>query len=96
VDAEGTLHRNGVMRLATADDEILALQDHRVQSKAGYLPIVSLSRVVTRLGTLDVISTDVIEELFSADFVYLQSMYKEINGIDETPSNPASQSSRSA
>ena len=31
VDGEGTLHREGVMRLATAADEILPLKDPRVQ-----------------------------------------------------------------
>ena len=32
VDNEGKLHRQGVMRLATAKDEIIPLQDYRVQS----------------------------------------------------------------
>ena len=36
MDAEGNLHREGVMRLATAADEILPLKDPRVQSNATY------------------------------------------------------------
>src|SRR3712207_9238535 len=51
VDAEGNLHREGVMRLATAFDEIAPMKDPRVQSNPGYLVIILLSRVVTRLGT---------------------------------------------
>jgi len=40
------------MRLATAFDEIAPLKDPRVQSNPGYLVLILLSRVVTRLGTL--------------------------------------------
>jgi hypothetical protein len=81
-DGDGNLHRQGVMRLATAGDEILPLKDHRVQANPAYLSIIVLSRVVTRLGTLDMISTPVIEELFSADFAYLQDLYNRINQAD--------------
>ena len=52
VDAEGNLHRKGVMRLATAADEIYPLKDPRVQNWPAYLIVILLSRVVTRLGSL--------------------------------------------
>lgn len=81
-DADGNLHRQGVMRLATAGDEILPLKDHRVQANPAYLAIIVLSRVVVRLGTLDMITTHVIEELFSADFAFLQDLYNRINQVD--------------
>lgn len=81
-DGDGNLHRNGIMRLATAGDEILPLKDHRVQANPSYLTIIVLSRVVVRLGSLDMINTHVIEELFSADFNYLQAMYQRINLLD--------------
>ncbi len=78
-DADGGLHKDGVMRLATAGDEILPLKDHRVQSNPAYLTIIVLSRVIVRLGTLDMINTKVIEDLFAADFAYLQELYDRIN-----------------
>ncbi|MCC4595915.1 hypothetical protein NRY95_11025 [Xanthomonas campestris pv. phormiicola] len=81
-DSDGNLHNNGVMRLATAGDEILPLKDHRVQSNPAYLAIIVLSRVVVRLGTLDMVNTKVIEDLFSADFAYLQELYNRINQVD--------------
>ena len=81
-DGDGNLHRNGVMRLATAGDEILPLKDHRVQANPAYLIVIVLSRVVVRLGNLDMINTRVIEDLYSADFAYLQTLYKRINQID--------------
>jgi hypothetical protein len=81
-DGDGNLHRQGVMRLATAGDEILPLKDHRVQANPAYLTIIVLSRVIVRLGSLEVIDTQVIEDLFSADFNHLHQFYNRINQID--------------
>src|ERR1700746_882618 len=79
VDAQGTLHREGVMRLATAKDEIIPLQDYRVQGNRAYLVIILLSRVIVKLGTIKFIDTDIIENLFSTDLAYLQEFYRRIN-----------------
>jgi len=79
VDAEGTLHREGVMRLATAFDEIAPMKDPRVQANPGYLVIILLARVVTRLGTLEVLNPKVIEGLFAGDLAFLQDLYRRIN-----------------
>jgi hypothetical protein len=79
VDADGNLHKTGIMRLATAADEIYPLKDMRVKANQAYLVIVLLSRVITRLGTLDSITPTVIEKLFSADLAYLQDFYRQIN-----------------
>jgi hypothetical protein len=79
VDAEGKVHRDGVMRLATARDEIVPLQDYRVQANRAYLVILLLSRVVTKLGDLERINVDVIENLFSTDLAFLQEFYRKIN-----------------
>ncbi len=78
-DAEGQLHRDGVMRLATAFDEIAPMKDPRVQVNPGYLVIILLSRVVTRLGELEHINPKVVEGLFSADLAFLQDFYRRIN-----------------
>lgn len=79
VDETGTLHKEGIMRLATAGDEILPLKDPRVQQNPAYLTVVLLARVVVRLGSLKMINTKTIEELFSTDFAYLQELYNRIN-----------------
>ena len=84
VDSAGDVHKKGTMRLATAADEILPLRDPRVQQNAGYLTIILLSRVVTRLGTLKTINTKVIESLFTMDLAYLQDLYQRIN-MSEMP-----------
>ncbi len=79
VDANGTAHREGSMRLATAFDEIEPMKDPRVRANPGYLVIILLSRVITRLGTVDYINTKAIENLYSADLAYLQDFYQRIN-----------------
>jgi hypothetical protein len=80
IDAAGNLHRDGVMRLANARDEILPLEDPRVRRNDAYLLVILLSRVITRLGDLHDINPGVVEKLFAADLGYLQSFYNRING----------------
>jgi Zn finger protein HypA/HybF involved in hydrogenase expression len=80
VDEEGNLHKDGVMRLATAADEILPLKDSRVQQNPAYLSIILLSRVVTKLGDLTAVNPRIIEELFATDLGFLQEFYRKING----------------
>jgi len=82
LDGEGTLHREGTMRLATAADEILPQKDPRVQANPAYLVVILLSRVITRLGALEVINPKIVEGLFAADLAYLQDFYNRINGSE--------------
>ncbi len=83
VDDDGTLHRDGVMRLSTALDEVEAAQDARGRANEAYQSILLLARVVTRLGDLSPVETHVIERLFSADFVYLQELFVRVNGVPD-------------
>jgi len=81
VDADGNLHRKGVMRLATAADEIYPLKDPRVHNWPAYLIVILLSRVVTRLDGLAEINPGIIEGLFSEDLSFLQDLYNRVNGL---------------
>ena len=83
VDADGTLHRDGVMRLATAADEILPLKDPRVVKNPAYLIVILLSRVVTRLGSVSTVTPKVIEDLYAKDLAYLQALYNDTNRLDD-------------
>jgi hypothetical protein len=83
LDPDGTLRRTGTMRLATAADEILPLRDSRVAQNSAYLIVILLSRVITRLDGVDMITPQVIENLFAADLAYLQDLYNEINRVDD-------------
>jgi hypothetical protein len=79
VDGDGEVHKAGVMRLATARDEILPLRDPRVRDNEAYLTVVLLSRVITELGTLQGINPGIVEGLFAADLAFLQDLYRRIN-----------------
>lgn len=79
VDAQGNLHRRGIMRLAIARDEIEPMADPRAQANESYLAILLLARVVTRLGEVSSVSPAVIENLYAADFAYLQDVYLRLN-----------------
>ncbi len=79
VDEAGRLHRDGVMRLATARDEIMPQTDPRVRQNPSYLTVILLERTVTRLGSLSAVDTFVIENLFASDLAFLQDLYRRIN-----------------
>lgn len=89
VDDSGTLHRRGVMRLATAADEILPLRDPRVQQNEAYLAVIVLARVIVRLGQLPEVHTGVIEGLFASDLAYLQRLYEELNAAEDVDTLPS-------
>jgi hypothetical protein len=84
LDDDGTLHKEGVMRLATAGDEILPLKDPRVQANPAYLSVIVLSRVITELGSLGDVNPRIIEKLYASDLAYLQTLYHEVNGNGST------------
>lgn len=79
VDEGGTLHREGVMRLATARDEIEPLRDARVKENEAYLTVIVLSRTIVKLGSLSQVTPKTVEGLFSSDLAYLQDFYTRIN-----------------
>lgn len=83
VDTEGTLHRAGTMRLATARDEIEPLREAQVRENEAYLTVLLLSRVVTRIGDVTDVTPGMIEGLFAADFDHLQRLYERINSDGE-------------
>ena len=84
LDANGTAHREGRMRLATARDEILPLRDPRVQDNEAYLTVILLSRVVTRLGSIGQVTPATIEGLFASDLAFLQDLYRRVNSEGTT------------
>jgi hypothetical protein len=83
LDADGNLHRKGVMRLARAIDEITPMRDPRVKSNPAYSTVIILARVITRLGALEEVTPAVIENLFACDLNYLYQFYRQINNLEE-------------
>jgi len=84
VDPAGGLHRDGIMRLATARDELEPLRDPRLDGPDDpRLTVLILARVVEKLGTLDQVTPHEIEGLFAADLAFLQDFYGVINFGDQ-------------
>jgi hypothetical protein len=82
VDQSGTVHKRGKMRLATAGDEISATRDPRVLSNPSYLSIVVLSKVITEIEGVEMVTPALVEKLFTADMAFLQDMYQKINNVE--------------
>lgn len=82
-DEEGNIHRRGAMRLVTAIDEIEAAKEARVRADKEYMPIILLSRVITKLEEVECVTPRVIERLFPADYEFLQNMYETVNNVEE-------------
>lgn len=82
LDITGNVHRQGIMRLSTAMDEIVPLRDPRVKANPAYATVIILSRVIVRLGALEEISPAIIEGLFAGDLNYLQNFYRHINDLE--------------
>lgn len=79
IDAQGHVHRQGIMRLSTAKDEMLVQKDRLVQDHAAYSVLVMLSRVIVRLGSLTAVTPQLLEGLFALDMAYLREFYNRIN-----------------
>jgi len=79
VDDQGGMHREGIMRLATARDEIEPLRDAGVRKNEAYLAVLLLARVVTRIGDVTDVTPEVVEGLYAADFDHLQRLYERLN-----------------
>lgn len=89
VDDGGTVHRSGVMRLATARDELVPLRDDRVRENPAYLTVVLLARVITTLGSITDVHAGIVENLFASDLAFLQDMYRRINSEGHTRASVA-------
>jgi hypothetical protein len=83
VDASGAVHREGVMRLATARDELEPLREPAVRENEAYLTVLLLSRVIIRIGEETAITPELVEGLYAADFDHLQRLYERINSDGE-------------
>lgn len=83
-DQDGTVHRTGVMRVATARDELLVQFDARVQDNPAYATVFLLARVLTRVGTISPVTDQVVENMFASDVAFLQDLYRRINAEGHT------------
>jgi hypothetical protein len=79
VDERGDRYQTGVMRLATARDEILLQKNRQAQDNAAYGALVMLAQVIVKLGDRTEITPEFLENLFTLDLAYLREFYNRIN-----------------
>ncbi|MDI2031958.1 hypothetical protein QFW96_25265 [Saccharopolyspora sp. TS4A08] len=84
VHGDGTVHRHGRMRLATAKDELRPQVDVRVKENPAYLSVVLLAQVITRLGEITDVHAGVVENMYATDVAFLQDFYRRINSEGHT------------
>jgi hypothetical protein len=83
VDAQGEVHIQGAMRLATAKDEMALQKQQLTQGNQSYAVLVRLAQVITRLGSLPAITPELLENLFILDLAYLREFYNRINQYND-------------
>ncbi|MCX2732782.1 hypothetical protein OOZ19_21295 [Saccharopolyspora sp. NFXS83] len=81
---DGTVHRHGRMRLATARDELRPQIDLRVKENPAYLSVVLLSQVITRIGAITDVHSGLVENMYATDIAFLQDFYRRINSEGHT------------
>ena len=74
------IHRKGSMHLATTLDELEIQGTDEVGVNPRYRDILLLSRVIDEIDGISPVTPEMVEELYEADFLYLQLLYKEMNG----------------
>lgn len=79
VGSGGEVHREGLMRLATARDEIQPLGSAEVRRNEAYLSVLLLAGTVLSIGPVTEVTPEVIEGLYAADFDHLQRLYERLN-----------------
>ena len=79
IGEDANTYRQGIMRLATARDEITVQNDIRVKENPAYAVLIYLSLVITRIGNISQITPQLLENLSVLDLSYLREFYNRIN-----------------
>ena len=79
-EVDDKTYRKGRMHLATTGDE-LAIQDaDDVSMNTRYRDMLLLTRVIDELDGIQPVTLEIIKELYEPDFIYLQLLYRQLNG----------------
>lgn len=79
-EVDGKTYRKGRMHLATTGDELAIQDEEDVSINVRYQDILLLSRVIDELDGIQPVTVDIIKELYEPDFIYLQLLYRQLNG----------------
>lgn len=79
-EKDGKTHRTGTMRLATTGDELSIQDEDEAGMNTRYRDILLMTKVIDSIGDIRPVTVDVIRELYESDFIYLQLLYRQLNG----------------
>lgn len=82
IDGQGIIHQKGVMRLASAADELTAVKKANEKGNAAAVYMFLLAKVIKNIGTCEEITAEIIEALFARDYNYLKDFYQKINDYE--------------
>lgn len=79
-EKDGKTYRNGKIHLATTGDELEIQDADEVGMNTRYRDILLMTKVIDELDGLKPITEDIIKDLYEPDFIYLQLLYRQLNG----------------
>ncbi|MCM1235946.1 MAG: phage tail assembly protein [Ruminococcus flavefaciens] len=79
-EKDGKTHRTGTMHLATTGDELSIQDEDGTGMNTRYRDILLMTKVIDSIGDIQPVTVDVIRELYEPDFIYLQLLYRQLNG----------------
>lgn len=80
LNIDGVLHKRGKMHLTTTLDELEVQAAEEVAMNSRYRDILLLASLIDEIGEITNVTKETIMNLYEADFLYLQLLYKQING----------------
>jgi hypothetical protein len=75
--ANGELHRQGSLKLLTAKDELI-VQDLSSCDRNTDIVFLLLAQAIAKLGNLNQVTAQQLEQLFLPDFIYLQNLFSKL------------------
>lgn len=73
-------YRNGKMHLATTGDELEIQDSDEAGINTRYRDMLLMSKVIDELDGLKPVTPEIIKDLYEPDFIYLQLLYRQLNG----------------
>ena len=83
IEQGGVLHRKGTMRRATTEDELSLQELDETGLNSRYRDVILFSKIIEDIDGLAV-TQEVILDLYEADFLYLQLLYRKLSGNMES------------
>jgi hypothetical protein len=79
-EKDGKTYREGKMHLATTGDELEIQDTDEAGMNTRYRDMLLMTKVIDELDGIKPVTIEVIKDLYEPDFIYLQLLYRQLNG----------------